>query len=597
MFAKPLLRLLALAPLLAALAATTPAATDADPWVVGRQIYMDGRLPDGQPLRGVRVDVGNVTGARAACVNCHRPSGLGMIEGDVAVPPVSGRALFGSGEPVFVRMDRRFNPGLSVPHAPYDDLSFAAAVRDGRNQSGRSMHALMPRYDLSDVQLKAVAAYLKTLSEAWSPGVSDDSIHLATVIAPGVDAQRRQAFITTLTTVVNQMNVNMVSGLRQKISVVERRLHSRRKWTLDFWELSGPRSTWAEQLQHRHEGHPVFAILSGLAHDEWQPVQDFCERNRVGCWFPSVDLVPADAEQSRYSLYFSGGVSTEAEVVAHQLTGREGRIFQLVGDDVVARSAASALQRKLAPPGNPAPPRQLLSVGMTGAGATAIQAALAAVEEGDTLVLWLRPDDLALLGTLSAPAAQVFVSATLAGGELVELPKAWKQRALMVQPLELPNLRAANLERFGAWLVGSNVPLVDRRMQSEVYFAARSLVSTLRGMLNNLHTDYLIERAEATLSMFETMQVQDEIQAMMMSPVSKRLLSQSAVTSAEAAATAKASQVQMDHLDEMRKRGGTTVYPRLSLGQGQRFASKGAYLEKLNPDAPGTLGEADWVVP
>jgi hypothetical protein len=586
-----------LVPLLAVLAASTQAATDADPLMVGRQIYLDGRMPDGQPLRGMRADVGGVSGAVAACVNCHRPSGLGLVEGNVGIPPVSGRALFGASEPVFVRMDRRFDPGLSVPHAPYDELSFAAAMRDGRHQTGRPMHTLMPRYDLTDAQLKAVAAYLKTLSDARSPGISDDTVHLATVIAPGVDAKRRQAFIATLTTAVNQMNVNVVSGLRQKVSVVERRLRSRRKWALDIWELSGPRSTWSGQLQHRQEEQPAFAILSGLAHDDWQPVQDFCERNRVGCWFPSVDMVPEDAEQSRYGLYFSGGVANEASVVAHQLNGRVGRIVQLVGADAVARTAAATLQRKLASPDKLAPQRLPLNLEMTGTGLAAIQAALGEMEDSDALVLWLRPDELELLGKLSAPAAQVFVSATLAGDELAELPKAWKQRALMVQPLELPKLRAANLERFDAWLVGSKVPLVDRRMQSEVYFSARSLMSTLRGMLNNLHSDYLIERAEATLSMFESTQVQDEIQAMMMSPLNKRLASQAQATPAEAAAIAKVSQAQMDHLEEMRKRGGTTVYPRLSLAQGQRFASKGAYLERLNPDAPGILGEPQWVVP
>jgi hypothetical protein len=43
------------------------------------------------------------------------------------------------------------------------------------------------------------------------------------------------------------------------------------------------------------------------------------------------------------------------------------------------------------------------------------------------------------------------------------------------------------------------------------------------------------------------------------------------------------------------KREGTTIYPRLSLGPGQRFASKGGYIvhfvkDKIEP-------ESDWIVP
>jgi hypothetical protein len=134
-------------------------------------------------------------------------------------------------------------------------------------------------------------------------------------------------------------------------------------------------------------------------------------------------------------------------------------------------------------------------------------------------------------------------------------------------------------------------------LQSEVSFAAGSLQSILRGMLNNLHTDYLIERAESHLSDFELMQVQDEIQAMMMGPMNKRPLSPTPPTATEKAAMAETAKGQSQHLDEMRMRGGTTVYPRLNLAQGQRFASKGAYLERLNPDAPGITGEPEWVVP
>jgi len=42
----------------------------------------------------------------------------------------------------------------------------------------------------------------------------------------------------------------------------------------------------------------------------------------------------------------------------------------------------------------------------------------------------------------------------------------------------------------------------------------------------------------------------------------------------------------------------TSVYPRLSLGPGQRFASKGAYLVKYSKQ-PGITVEpvSDWIVP
>jgi hypothetical protein len=482
-----------------------------------------------------------------------------------------------------------------LPHAAYDAAAFAAAIRDGR-QPGRAMDPLMPHYALSDRQLQAVAAYLKTLSTDWSPGVTSETIRLATVIAPGVAAERRQAFLDTLLTIVNQNNLNVVSGLRQKMPISERLLHSRRKLIVDVWELSGPSSTWGKQLERRQNDQPVFAILSGVAQDEWQPVHDFCENKHVGCWFPSVDLVPAGAAQGHYSLYFSAGVVTEAEVVALKLDATGGRIVQLVANDPVARGAAVALRRTLEAKLHGVDARPIVDLKMRDR--AAITKAMAELGLRDTLILWLRPADLPGLADLLPPAgAQVFVSATLAGGEQAELTSAWKRQATLVQPLELPHMRDANLERFDAWLAASKLTLVDRRMQSEVYFASRSLVSTLRGMLNNLHTDYLIERAESTLSMFEAMQLQEEIQAMMMSPVNKRPVSAMPADALTKAAMVTTAHAQRDKLDEMKMRGGTSAYPRLSLAQGQRIASKGAYLERLNPEAPGIVGEPEWVIP
>jgi hypothetical protein len=517
------------------------------------------------------------------------------VEGTTGIPPISGRALFGGGEPVVVRMDRRFDRQVSTPHPPYSQQEFSAAVREGKHPGGRTMDALMPHYALTEAQLQAVAAYLRTLSSAMPAAVTGDTIHMATVIAPGVDPARRQAFINTLTTAVKQMNLNVMSGRRQKmIAVEERRLRSRRKWALDIWELSGPSAGWAEQLAQRHQQQPAFALVSGLSNGEWQPVQDFCEANRVACWFPSVDMVPADAAQSQFSLYFSAGVALEAQTMAVKLKAGRGRIVQLVANDPVARSAAAALRQSLATGNKDGQPFALQDVGTDPA---AVQAAIAGLGAQDTLVLWVRPTDLSGLEKLTSTRAQVLVSATLAGGEQLALPASLRQHATLVQTLEVPHLRRANVERLQAWLEGSQVPLVDLRLQSEVFFAAGALQATLRGMLNNLHTDYLIERAESTLTGFETMQVQEEIQAMMMAPMNKRPLQITQATPAQAAATAAAAKVQMDHMEEMRMRGGTTVYPRLSLAQGQRFASKGAYLERLNPDAPGLIDEPEWVVP
>ena len=560
---------------------------------LGRQIYLHGQLTDGKPLVGRR-NGDALHGAEAACVSCHRRSGLGGVEGVETIPPITGRALFGGGEPVVVRQDKRFIAKISEPHTPYDAQTFAEAVTSGRHISGRALSPLMARYALNDMQLQAVAAYLRTLSVAMAPGVGEQEIRLATVLVPGISPERKKAFIDTIQTMVNQHNVNVVSGLRQKISAVERRLQIRRKWTLDVWALTGPRETWGQQLDAWQQQNPVFSIISGLALDHWEPVHDFCEKSHVVCWFPSVDVVPQGAEHGAYNLYFSKGVELEAEVLLKRwLAGAEkpSRVIQLVGSDPQAQRAAQITYQRLTQAG-----LLVQELAWSEAGSAVQAATLSGMKESEALLLWLRGDELEkLTNSVPAPLSTLFASATFDNTSGAAWSDTWRKNAWLIQRLEMPQMREANLARFQDWRKFRGLALVDEKMQSEVYFAVNSFSWMLTSMLNNLHTDYLIERAESTLSLREAMQVQAEVQAMMMGGGGRR---PPVDFDTMGAAPEKKTVLKTPDMSLMMKREGTTAYPHLSLGVGQRFASKGAYLQKINASS-NTVNhvEPTWVVP
>ena len=174
---------------------------------IGRGIYTKGVLSSGAMLTGKRFGKTPISGADAACVKCHRPSGMGQVEGDIQVSPINGNYLYATrkDKPTAI-MDPRISKLFNQAHDPYNDQSFATAVNEGVNNQGREMNSVMPRYNLEETDRKALTAYLIQLSAQWSPGVTETLIRFATVITPEVDPVQRKAFIDMMRTIVQQKN-------------------------------------------------------------------------------------------------------------------------------------------------------------------------------------------------------------------------------------------------------------------------------------------------------------------------------------------------------------------------------------------------------
>ncbi len=557
----------------------------ADEVEIGRRIYQEGILPSGALLQGVRMTGSVVSGAAAACVTCHRRSGMGGVEGDIQVSPINGRFLYAQrGDKALATMDPRVGKRMNQAHAPYDDESLGIAIRRGINNSGREMSVVMPRYTLGDWEMKALITYLGQLSGQWSPGVTSETIRFATVIAPDVEPERRKALIDMMRTAFNQKNGSTVAannprGRRHMTSAAEFVLGTERKWELDIWELQGAPESWGGQLDEHYRQQPVFALVSGLSNSTWQPVHDFCEREQVPCWFPSVDLPPAT--QAFYPVYFSRGVALEAGVLARHLTDkghqRPQRLVQVYRDDTVGRGAALALTQALTGSGIAVEDRVLPDGSLE-----ALRKAMAGIRTKDNVMLWLRPADMSTLGKIPPPATAYF-SVVLSGGEHGPFPAAWKGRARLVYPYELPDKRQTHLAYFHQWLEMRKLALVDERLQSEVFFALNFLTDTVAEMLDNLYRDYLMERAENMVSKYEGGKAEEQARARDALKLSARSM-----------VGAQAGMVE----ETGSGRSGTTIYPRLSLGPTQRFASKGGYIVRFaSPASDSLVAESGWIVP
>jgi hypothetical protein len=511
---------------------------------LGRRIYMEGILPSGEALKGLRANSGQIEGAAAACETCHRRSGMGSLEGNIVVTPITGRYLFATDDnrPMAL-VDPHSPQNITRAHAPYTEETLAKAIRDGINVTGKPMSPLMPKYALNDIEIKAVSSYLRQLSSELSPGVGTDTLHFATIVTPGVDRKKSEAMVAMILAAFNNRNASQqrYSGrMRSAIDLIPRTL---RNWELSVWELQGAPETWAAQLAENYQSDPVFAVISGISNTSWAPIHAFCQQEKVPCMLPSIAVPLKDT--ATYPLYFSRGVALEADVLAMHLRNQEKkapkRLIQIFKDDEVGRGAAQALTEALRDSSV-----KVESLMLQGQEPSALKEALKDISNKDAVMLWLPSADLSAVNKAASKQtpAVVYVSGFLAGENVGFAPKAWKSHVRVVYPYELGDKRQKNLATLKQWLKTWQLPLVDEAFQSEVFFNVLFLTDLTSQMLDNLYRDYLIERAEDMLSLGTNV----------------------------------------------------SVYPRLSLARGQRFASKGAYIAKVAADGK-LVADSEWIVP
>jgi hypothetical protein len=451
----------------------TPSPADDARVEAGRRIYEQGILPDGSPLQALRPEGILLEGSMAACVNCHRRSGLGSVEGETLTPPVAGPLLFRSPRYGSEALDpiHHYLPRASWERAmtrpAYDERSLARALREGRDPAGRGLEAPMPRYALHADAVSALAAYLRQLSADTPPGVEKDLLHLATVVTPDVPAAWAEAVLGVLRA---WERGSRVSGKR---------------WKIHLWKLTGPPQEWRRQLQAFYRERPVFAVLSGAGGSEWRPVHRFCEETRTPCILPALEVAP-DPGVDHYSIYFSPGVTLEAALLARHLESGTGekdaatRVIQVYAD-TTGRLAAEALRGSLDPRIAAPVDRRLRLL--------APAAALDGLSADDSLVLWLRPPAVEQLAASApaAPAGRIFVSALLAPPESLALPPSWKQRLRYLSLFDDLGVQAqiARL-RLERWLDRAGLGIAaegdGRRLQADAYAACALFNAALAAM-------------------------------------------------------------------------------------------------------------------
>lgn len=516
----------------------------------GRSIYQTGQALDGRPVVAVAQGDVSLSGVDAACVRCHQKSGFGSSEGAIRSPPIVASILFSPESPS--PLERTGDAAPASRRIAYTEASLEQAIARGIDASGNALSPTMPRYRLEARDLEDVVRYLASLSAAPSAGVTETELRLATVVSATVPAAPRAALAATLAAYVDAKNAGTRLEAKRARHAPWTHLNeytAYRKWSLTVWELTGPKDSWGDQLRKYQQQNPVFAIVSGLVDDSFAPIGAFCQELAVPCVFPITPVTGTD-EPGFYTFHFSRGVALDADIALHELLTSSppvGDVLQIYEATPRGVAAAAALRRALDTNAHDAPsPLRLEELPLPSSPCRAPLELPERFEKPTAIVAWLDADALACLrGAWSAESspAKLLVSSRFA-----ERPAAWFAERFgdvscsLIQPHDA-TAQANDARRFGAWARSRGLDVSHPQIQLQAYFAATLLGDALMHVRQHLVVEYVLETIEHAAY--------------------RALI--------------------------------TAGLPRLSLAPGQRFASKGAYVTRLEPG--GSPSTAEWLVP
>jgi hypothetical protein len=525
---------------------------------LGERMYREGVLPSGEPMMALVAEDIEVDSTMFSCQSCHLRSGRGSLEGTVITLPTCASWLY---KPLVGRemkpiREERLPDFLNPPpfREAYTDQLVARAIWAGKDPNDREFNWVMPRYKMSTTDMEILVHYLKNLSATFSPGVDETTLRFATVVSRDVSIGDRDAMLETLKTHIRDHNSQVRHEERRAQHPpfeMEEMYSGYRRYSLAVWEVQGKPSTWTAQLEDYYREAPVFALLGGITNGEWAPIHEFCERYQVPNLLPITDY-PVVSESDWYTLYFDKGAYQEGEAAARFLRrfegpARDAPVVQVLRDNPASRDLASGFATARMTMGlPPVSDRVLAPDQMVGA---AYWSRLASDHPGAVLALWLEPSDLVELSALATAEPRpplVFVSEGLLREKVLTLPAALRPITFITHSGSLPEDVGRSRLAVESWLRAKGLPTTNFEIRARVYFLGWMLAGVVKMMRDDFYRDYFLDLVDM---------MRDEYYSV------------------------------------------GAIYPRLSFGPGQRYASKGCYVVQLDDsDPPKLVKRSEWVI-
>ena len=519
----------------------------------GKNIYMQGILTSGKDVIATTAGDVQLMGEQAACVNCHRHSGLGSTEGSTVTPAITGEILFSEKKIKAHRYQPLTEQTPSALDRPaYTENSLKNTLMTGIDANGKPLDILMPRYVFTEYDYNNLYNYLNSLS-IQDAGVTDTTLHIATVIDNRASPEKIKTLLQTLETFISDLN----SGTRRESERAsqapiqkEWSYQGYRQYKLHVWNLTGEPDSWQEQLNSYYDKTPVFAIASGISEDNWKNIDDFCNAREVPCILPNT-RTPGFSGKNFYTLYYTAGPYNDASVIASyfhdkNIENNEAHdIVQLYDATSYSEIAKDILHDEITSSGK----HNIASVSLeTISSKHDIDQHI--TNKDTTIIIWSEKLDASLLEALSRnknKIKSVFIPYYLATSiETRNKLSGIGVKFFTSYPYVAPASEPRDTIRSSAWGKSKKIDMTEKAVFTNTFTAIKVFINAIKHLRSNFNRDYMIELLEHKLdnSVF------------------------------------------------------TGMYPKLTIGPNQRYASRGGYIMDVPEDTSLPLQPVtQWLLP
>lgn len=497
----------------------------------GQRVYREGIAPGGIPVRAQLEGAVEVSGVRAACANCHRRSGMGSTEGGTLVPAITAEFLF---QPYQSRQadifGRLFEEGQP---APFRARISGAAFRPAYDQTTLA-NALREGVDPTGRKLDTAMPRYR-LSDEEAAQLIGYLKSLSCEGAPGVDKSN----IHFATVISDEAGPEAIQSM---LTVMDAWIKLRNLETRNELSKQGRNAWYKDDFYRAYREWKLHVWKLEGPRETWpaqldaflrqQPVFAVIGGAIAGPWKPVGDFCTRTGTPCLFPETLLPDASSDSGYTIYLskgIAGEAGALASFLHSQ--GKFAVTQVFRETEP-------AEAFEAAFKGAvhdvpappGQALTAAFWNSLEKTDALIVWLADADLGALESKTP----VYGSASLMAGR--KIPNAF-----LTWPYALPTEPSQDVGRVRGWLLARGVPKGIERVQFDTWFTMALLDYSLVHMVENFSQDYLIETIE----------------------------------------------------NEAETALNPGVFPRLTLGPNQRFASRGAYVVK----AGGLEPVSGWIVP